>query len=66
MTWQPIETAPRDGTPVWIWIPSTKFLGEAYIEEGWSCWKSGYDDIPLTGEATRWQPLPEPPKEDSL
>lgn len=57
--WQPIETAPKEGALVLLWI-------EGGVEIGfWNgkTWDDGnfYDDI---GTPTHWMPLPEPPKHD--
>lgn len=77
--WQPIDTAPKDGTTVLLfrrldpwnvigygrWI-STKWRlkdGTTPIE-GWLSY--GFDDPPGNlglGGPTHWMPLPEPPKE---
>lgn len=56
--WQPIETAPRDGTLVLCWL---NIGGHALVYRHRSAWRTG----PI-GEAvkpTHWQPLPAPPKE---
>lgn len=59
--WQPIETAPKDGTLVDLWHPIFGRISDA-------CWHRGVwntargDDFT---EFTHWQPLPAPPnKED--
>lgn len=70
MEWQPIETAPRDGTPVLILTNYGK-MATAYSRErkvsdkdgseyGWIDYmrpQHGY------GSVTHWMPLPTPPKE---
>ena len=73
MSWQPIETAPRDGSDVlalfsggnvsfvrWVFNHRTKttFWNDA---SEWDCYE--YENTP----PTHWMPLPEPPerKEES-
>ena len=59
--WQPIETAPRDGT---VFLAG-RFGGDigsitvARQKRGWSGWQTVPGDWPFV--ATHWQPLPEPP-----
>ncbi len=76
--WQPIETAPKDGT--WILIyGSVDDEGERrkisvaqytnYLNGGETDWHwqfAWYDGgyCGLVDEATHWMPLPEPPKND--
>jgi hypothetical protein len=61
--WQPIETAPKDGTPVLVFVP--KAWGkhdEIHVGKQRRFWVVGnqfYFDI---GNPTHWMPLPEPPK----
>ncbi len=74
MTWQPIETAPKDETSIDVWVESH---GIAYrIADVWwnpddtmplgGCWwdkDADYGDGgPLTGVPTHWMPLPAPPE----
>lgn len=60
--WQPIETAPRDGTLVWVYAPEREGLAHivcpcSYHPDGGWC----VDEIRLV---THWQPMtvPAPPK----
>lgn len=66
--WQPIETAPRDGTEVILYFP--EWCGEKnMVETGF--WDQRYDgDINAAWEfaygsgdsATHWMPIPAPPE----
>jgi hypothetical protein len=64
--WQPIETAPKDGTAILV---SGLSHGKRYIDinvwrrNEWHCFHpedNGYT-VPVL-PATHWQPLPEPPQ----
>jgi hypothetical protein len=72
MTWQPIETAPKDGTPVLAWDPQGEQCCEAFFiqaEHPWSLsagWYSNHgrnNDNPYGFWPSHWQPLPLPPQE---
>lgn len=64
--WQPIETAPKDGTRVLLW--SRGFLpmlgawlehtGMAYQKPAW--WSN---NVPIIPQPTHWFPIPTPPAE---
>lgn len=69
MEWQPIETAPKDGTPVLLTIAGRplepdedahcavgRWSDDAWGEEDW-CMDAG----DFWSGATHWMPLPEPP-----
>ena len=67
--WQPIETAPKDGTPIilgfpdmacegyWMCDPSRNHWGE-------TGWFASDSDVLFEHpwKPTHWMPLPEPPK----
>jgi len=60
-TWQPIDTAPKDGTAVLIWDGSDMVV--AICEPNLLIpWRSTYGDT--IGEPTHWMPLPAPPEAD--
>jgi hypothetical protein len=75
--WQPIETAPRDGTRMLLWVAVNEepviaawcVSRAPYRFEGWSTgWEtaSGYDvGYASIGDPTHWRPLPAPPQEAS-
>lgn len=59
--WQPIETAPKDGTKFLAWrrhstIPIIVFYNEDYDQ--YEC-----NDGHLVFSLTHWMPLPAPPKD---
>lgn len=59
--WQPIETAPKDGTE----ILGLKIHGDEarYYLLSWQKYGGGFEDSEGFGsESTHWMPLPEPPK----
>ncbi len=74
MTWQPIETAPKDGTQImasngiWIWLVT---WDEKEHQDVWAGWRyeSGINPngenynsgLNSEGILTHWQPLPQPP-----
>lgn len=57
MEWKPIETAPRDGTPVDLWNKA----GFREVDVWWcledQCWSSVNDDSAYS----HWMPPPHPP-----
>jgi hypothetical protein len=61
--WQPIATAPKDGTPVLVWGTVNNMLNAnnralaARYDRGW--WLDG-GNATVT-HATHWMPLPKPP-----
>ena len=68
--WQPIETAPKDGTDFDVWtkfgrIADCMFAMPTYDRKIGIIWKTGYDCAgpiyELVTEPTHWMPLPPPP-----
>lgn len=68
--WQPIETAPKDGTDILLFIPDfANWPGDARIvsvcwsECGW--WQdNGAAGCNTWGHPTHWQHLPTPPEKE--
>ena len=59
--WQPIETAPKDGTRILVWDDDT--IETAYWAIFRSRWEHAWDGAELGAfEITHWMPLPEPPQ----
>lgn len=68
--WQPIETAPKDGTKIDVWCPGYGRIADARFVEGrWREWGINECDqmtwVQIGDRITHWMPLPEPPKEDA-
>jgi len=71
LAWQPIETAPKDGTRILIWfVHANARFSKDPIAEGWAAaheahWidhnGGGWTWHGICGVATLWQPLPNPP-----
>lgn len=68
-TWQPIDTAPRDGTWFDVWAvmrgSSQRFTNVEIGDDG--RYFVNENDAGYLGDCwtvTHWMPLPEPPKED--
>lgn len=67
MTWQPISTAPMDGTFILVYSPTMEDVYRA----SWVTWNDGmwhpdYAECPILdeeGDVSHWMPLPPPPVE---
>lgn len=69
--WQPIETAPKDGTRVLaIWGKhGTQIIywysweeRPEYLVKAGACWKPENQRCPINATPTHWMPLPHPPE----
>lgn len=66
MGWQPIESAPRDGTVILLHGPSETYpfpaIGQWHSIHKF--WVDAYNpETDAFGQITHWQPLPSPPSE---
>ena len=72
MSWQPIETAPKDGTWILVFEPSRYPPHHHVVQWGppeWGDWPDTWVTMALgpnpdtydAEDATHWMPLPEPP-----
>lgn len=58
--WQPIETAPKDGTDIFVAGGKFKPMVAFWFRDGWvNVWTFEDRTAP---NPTHWMPLPEPPK----
>ncbi len=66
--WQPISTAPKDGTEVLVYRKDAGIFMASFREaadEDGECYWFSISGEDLTGDLpTHWMPLPEPPKEN--
>jgi len=67
-TWQPITTAPKDGTAIMLWnglmAPAEWQVPGVISEDGfWLHWLVGQMDFVEIMNPTQWMPLPAPPKD---
>ena len=70
MNWQPIESAPKDGTGLLVcWDctpnPDADFPFDGYALATWNAEDEEWNDDgggSLFADPTHWMPLPEPPK----
>jgi len=65
MEWQPIETAPKDGGAVLLWVNDDYEFG--CFNRGWHIFNNGYYTDGGYGRnypcnPSHWMPLPPPPK----
>lgn len=66
--WQPIETAPKDGTEILVFVGGTIIIGSwsngsVLRDEGWYDAEAGVKFVNGLLDPTHWQPLPSPPRE---
>lgn len=64
MNWQPLETAPKDGTFVLMYRNGTVDTARWYDDWmfGRSAWGNGSWSYPDHALPSHWMPLPEPPQ----
>lgn len=72
MTWQPIETAPKDDSAILIFDPKQgiciatndgEFMDEWYVDGYGLCYEGAGDYAGLrVAYPTHWMPLPTPPE----
>lgn len=61
MTWQPIETAPVDGTRVLLFVPPYGAMSGHFDKYGTGRRWNAHSAINREAQPTHWMPLPEPP-----
>ena len=68
MKWEPIETAPKDGTRIDLWsrserVPNARWDArrKAWVHD-WLGDFDSIDEVRVDGNPTHWMPLPPPPE----
>ena len=59
--WQPIETAPRDGTVVILFNADQRLVDAGHWTPYEHCFEVSLGDWWYTGDCTHWMPLPPAP-----
>jgi len=61
--WQPIETAPKDGTPILVYEEDWGYPISIRWHQPWQKWvlNGVLLDLGSWGQPQIWMPLPEPP-----
>ena len=68
LEWRPIATAPKDGTPVDLWVKVKTVIGDHHYRDE-DCWwdtekgKWKHGDFFVSGTPTHWRPVPAGPQE---
>ena len=76
MGWQPIETAPKDGTRVDLWAAERERYMSERVTDCWFMYgqwmhhrtiydEATVDDLAPLYNVTHWMPLPPPPQEET-
>jgi hypothetical protein len=65
MSWQPIETAPRDGTMIDVWAWPGERIPDVSWREEWGQWLHDDGNGLLSCVPTHWMPLPAPPEQSA-
>jgi hypothetical protein len=65
MEWQPIETAPKDGTAVLLWLSGDAAFFDWMVVGSYDGDDAGWNDgiTMFRLEPTHWMPLPRPPSD---
>ena len=58
--WQPIETAPKDGTNILVWCPERNRVYLVYWDEFADDWFA-FTDRWISKVVSHWMPVPKPP-----
>jgi hypothetical protein len=63
--WRGIESAPKDGTPIFAWFDGLEFATAVRYQPGddLSDYVSIWDFTPMAENPTHWTPIPAPPQE---
>ena len=63
MEWQPIETAPKDGTQILVYEPEEKYTPIYVVVYDNGKWIEASGEQYANWKPTHWMPLPLPPKD---